>query len=253
MIKAAVFGAGRMAQEVVLAAAESGEIELVALVSRKRPAWLFDIPHFTTLQELETQPDLLVDFTLSGGTFDAAHWCRARLVPLVSGTTGLQEPDRSALLEASELVPVMWAPNLSKGLNLMMRSVIEAAASMTADTPVEILDIHHLHKRDAPSGTALLLAQAIASARNQDIDDCLVIADSASQEAEAGKITCHSRREGEAIGEHSVRFLGSAEGLSFTHQAESRGIYASGSLEAGRWLVRQPAGLYTSSDWLANQ
>ena len=252
MKKIAVFGAGKMAQEVVLAATEFENIELLAVVSRKRPAWLHDIPHHTSLDDLDTLPDLLVDFTLSGGTYDAAHWCRARLVPLVSGTTGLLDPDRTALMEASELVPVMWAPNLSKGLNLMMRAVMETAASLPADTPVEILDIHHLHKKDAPSGTALLLAQAIASARKQVLEDCLVVARGSHAVPEAGKITCISRREGETIGEHQVRFLGETECLSYSHQAESRAIYASGSLEAGLWLTRQPAGLYTSSDWLSN-
>lgn len=250
MKKIAVFGAGKMAQEVVLAATAIESIEVAAVVSRNRPAWLHEIPHYTSLTDLDPLPDLLVDFTLSGGTYDAAHWCRARLVPLVSGTTGLQAPDRTALLEASELVPVMWAPNLSRGLNLMMRAVIETAASIPIDTPVEILDIHHLHKKDAPSGTALLLAQAIASARKQSLEDCLVVAQDSHHAPEPGKITCISQREGEVIGEHRVRFLGEAEGLSFSHHAESRAIYASGSLEAGLWLTRQPAGLYTSSDWL---
>jgi 4-hydroxy-tetrahydrodipicolinate reductase len=247
----AIFGAGKMAREVVLAAGESSDFQVSAIISRTRPDWLFDCPYFSSLTDVAPLPDLLVDFTLSGGTYDAAHWCRASLVPLVSGTTGLNNRDRKALTEAAELVPVMWAPNLSKGLNLLMRSVVEAALALPPDTPVEIVDVHHIHKIDAPSGTALLLAQAIASARKQNLDDCLVIEPAGKVGKERpGKIICISRREGEVTGEHHVIFLTQGEKLHYSHLAKDRTIYAIGSLEAGSWLIRQPAGLYTSSDWL---
>jgi len=252
MKKIAIFGGGRMARQVVEAAAQSTELRLLALISRNKPAWLDESEYLSSLDQISELPDLLIDFTLSGGTFDAAHWCRSRLVPLVSGTTGLTGHDRSALFEAAELVPVMWAPNLSKGLNLLMKSVVEAAAVLPADTPVEILDVHHEHKKDAPSGTALLLAQAIANVRHVELDDCLsVVVDGTVISSEQGKITCISRREGDAIGEHHVRFRTGSEELCFSHQADDRNIYALGSLEAGLWLTRQPAGLYTSTDWLS--
>lgn len=251
MKRIAIFGGGKMAREVALAAGESDDVHLCALISRQRPDWLLDTKHFSSLGEVTVQPDLLIDFTLSGGTYDAAHWSRAGLVPLVSGTTGLNDRDRAALLEASELVPVMWAPNLSKGLNLVMRAVVEAAVALSPETPVEILDVHHQYKKDAPSGTALLLAQAIATARKQDLDDCLQLGSGREGVApDKGKISCISKREGEAIGEHHVRFFSADEELSFSHKATDRIIYALGSLEAGLWLTRQPAGLYTSSDWL---
>ena len=106
MKNVAVFGAGRMAREVAFAATDSDELELAALISRQCPDWLPDTQHFQSLAALTALPDLLIDFTLSGGTYDAAHWCRASLVPLVSGTTGLSDRDRAAFMEASELVPV---------------------------------------------------------------------------------------------------------------------------------------------------
>jgi 4-hydroxy-tetrahydrodipicolinate reductase len=250
--KIAIFGGGKMAGELVAAAEKSNSFQLSCLVSRTRPGWLQGIDHFSSLDKITSLPDLLVDFTLTGGTHDAAHWCRASLVPLVSGTTGLSEVDRSALVEAAELVPVMWAPNLSKGLNQVMKSVIEAASTLPADTPVEVLDIHHVHKVDAPSGTALLLARAIAAARGQELDTVLnIISGEKPQEYSAGSINCISRREGEVIGEHRIRFLGNTESLEYRHSAGDRAIYAQGSLEAGLWLVNQPAGLYTSTDWLA--
>ncbi|NND44899.1 MAG: 4-hydroxy-tetrahydrodipicolinate reductase, partial [Xanthomonadales bacterium] len=172
------------------------------------------------------------------------------LVPLVSGTTGLTESDEKALASAAELVPVLWAPNLSKGLNLLLRDVAGAAASVGPGSAVEILDIHHRHKKDAPSGTALALARAVARAWRRELDDVLVIAQNDAERAGPGQILCHSRREGEVIGEHRVRFVLENESIEFTHAAESRNIYAAGSLEAGQWLLRQPAGLYRTADWL---
>ncbi len=252
MKKFAVFGGGKMAFEIVIAAADSADVRLSALVSRNRPDWLQKTEYFSSLDQLSALPDLLIDFTLSGGTCDAANWCRARLVPLVSGTTALSEKDRSALMEAAELVPVMWAPNLSKGLNLLMRSVVEVAKALPADTPVEILDVHHAQKIDAPSGTALLLARAIASARNQDLEDCLnVVTGEGNRQYKPSSINCISRRQGEIIGEHRVLFLAGSEELEYRHSASDRNVYAQGCLDAALWLVRQPAGLYSSSDWLS--
>jgi 4-hydroxy-tetrahydrodipicolinate reductase len=145
----------------------------------------------------------------------------------------------------------MWAPNLSKGLNMLLKDVSDAAAALGPDSAVEILDIHHLHKKDAPSGTALMLAQAVASAWGRELQDCLLDSGDGEQAPGPGKILCRSQREGETIGEHRVRFLLVNESIEFIHAAASRNIYATGSLEAGRWLLRQPAGLYGSGDWLA--
>jgi 4-hydroxy-tetrahydrodipicolinate reductase len=242
-----------MAREVAIAAFESPHVQLETLVARTRPDWLVDEQYYTSLEDIESLPDLLIDFTLSGGTYDAAHWCRASLVPLVSGTTGLSNADRKALFETAELVPVMWAPNLSKGLNLVMKSVVEAAVALPVDTPVEIFEVHHVHKKDAPSGTALLLARAIASARGQELETHLnIITGSASRDYAPGSINCVSLREGDVIGDHQVRFLAGDEEILVKHTAANRAIYALGSLEAGLWLLNQPAGLYSSTDWLAS-
>jgi 4-hydroxy-tetrahydrodipicolinate reductase len=250
MISIVVHGGGRMAREVVKSIAAGGD-RLAAVVSRSRPDWLGDEPWFAALDELTDLPDLVIDFTLPGGTMQVADWCRARLVPLVSGTTGLTDSDRAGLEQAGELVPVLWAPNLSKGLNMLLKDVREAAATLGPETAVEILDVHHRHKQDAPSGTALSLAQAIASVWGRDLSECLLVEAEAGEFPGPGKIYCHSRREGEVVGEHRVRFLMANESLEFIHAASDRNIYAAGSLEAGHWLLRQPAGLHGSADWLA--
>lgn len=250
MINIVVHGGGRMAAEVATSIAAS-DAKLAAVVSRNRPDWLEQQVYLAALDELPELPDLVIDFTLPGGTMQVAEWCRARLVPLVSGTTGLTEADEQALSEAAELVPVLWAPNLSKGLNMLMRDVADAAAALGPETAVEILDVHHRNKKDAPSGTALSLARAVAAAWGRELEDCLLISGEPGDFPSPGRIFCHSRREGEVIGEHRVRFLMSGESIEFIHAADDRNIYAAGSLEAGRWLLRQPAGLYSSADWLS--
>jgi 4-hydroxy-tetrahydrodipicolinate reductase len=249
MTRVVVHGGGRMAREVAKSIEQRGAT-LAALVSRSRPDWLGDHDFFDSLDALPALPDLLIDFTLPGGTRQAAEWCRARLVPLVSGTTGLEDADEAALSGAAELVPVLWAPNLSKGLNLLLRDVSGTASSLGPDVAVEILDVHHRHKKDAPSGTALALARAVARAWGRSLEDCLSVSDNADDEAKPGQILCISRREGDVIGDHRVRFIMAGESLEFVHAAADRNIYASGALEAGQWLLRQPAGLYGTADWL---
>jgi 4-hydroxy-tetrahydrodipicolinate reductase len=238
-----------MGQRVAESLARWPDACLTAMVSRNRPDWALDIPWYDRLEELDDLPGLLIDFSLPGGTRAAAQWCRANLVPLVSGTTGLSDADREGLQSAAELVPVLWAPNLSRGVNLMLRAVIETAASLPPDTPVEILDVHHVHKKDAPSGTSLLLARAIASARGVSLDQCLSSGPVAA-EPRAGVIHCVSQRQGERIGDHRVRFFNRHETIEHAHSAEARDIYANGAIEAGLWLINQPAGLYSSADWL---
>ncbi len=249
MRRAALLGTGLMGQRVAEVMARRTDASLVALISRNRPEWGRDTPWYDRLDELDDLPGLLIDFSLPAGTLAAAAWCRANLVPLISGTTGLAEAERSALQATAELTPVLWSPNLSRGVNLLMRSVIETAASLPPETPVEILDVHHVHKKDAPSGTSLLLARAIAAARGQDLDHHLSFSDKPT-EPRPGMIHCVSRREGERIGDHQVRFFSRHERIELGHSAAERDIYAAGAIDAGLWLLEQPAGLYSAADWL---
>lgn len=251
MKRIVVFGSGRMGRQLAGAIAGVPDVELAAVVSLNRPGWLEEVPWFNDPAQLDVSPDLLIDFTLPGGTRNAADWCRANLVPLVSGTTGLDDEDRQALRRAAELIPVLWAPNLSRGVNLLLRAVAETAASLPARVPVEITDVHHATKQDAPSGTALMLARAIARSRGQDPDLSVRVGESvAGGEREPGSIVCVSRREGEVIGEHRVAFFDRDERIEMAHVACDRGIYAAGAIEAGLWLLRQEAGLYSAANWL---
>jgi len=234
-VRVAIHGTGRMATALVDAAGTQETFRIVALAGPVAPDRSSDIPWVRSLDELADKPDVLIDFTLPDGTLAAARWCGANGVPLVSGVTGLPEAVRAALWEAAQEVPVLWSPNLSFGVNLLADLAARAAAVVDDDVPVWIEDIHHQWKKDAPSGTALMLGERIAGQRGES----------------APAIEYHSVREGEVIGDHTVRFSLAGEEFELVHRAHDRSIFARGALRAGAWLIGQPPGLYTAADWLA--
>lgn len=225
-----------MGQAVLAEAAEHPEITVVAVVGPRppEPEPEPDVPWVRELKELPERPDLLIDFTLPEGTHDAAAWCADHSVPLLSGVTGLPRDVYDALRTAGQSVPVFWSPNMSLGVNLLAELVRQAADMLDADTPVTIEDIHHQWKKDAPSGTALMLGEAIAGRRDGSAD----------------AVEYRSERRGEVIGEHTVRFQMKGEAFELAHRAEDRSIFASGALDAGIWLIGQLPGFYTARDWL---
>lgn len=234
MIEIAIHGSGRMAEAIARAAQLREDLFIAATVGPEVPAWESSIPHFTSLPSLPSFPAVLIDFTLPDGTRTAADWCADSDVALLSGVTGLSDDVRQALEAAADDVPVLWSPNLSLGVNLLAALARQAAAVVDPNTPVAIEDIHHQWKRDAPSGTALMLGDAIRSQRGEG----------------AGAIEYSSIREGEVIGEHTISFKMAGEVLELVHRAHDRNIYASGALSAARWLISQHAGLYSAADWL---
>jgi 4-hydroxy-tetrahydrodipicolinate reductase len=225
-----------MAKAISIAAASQDEVFITATVAPEAPDWESHDPHFFSLDELAALPALLIDFTLPAGTRKAAEWCSENDVALLSGVTGLPADVKAALLTAAERVPVLWSPNLSLGVNLLAELAKQAAAVLDPRTRVEIEDIHHQWKKDAPSGTALMLGDTITAQRG----------------GAGGEIDYSSIREGEIIGEHKITFHMSGEEFDLVHRAHDRRIYALGALAAGKWLVEQPAGLYSASDWLVS-
>ncbi len=239
MTRALVHGAGRMARRVLAHMPEFDNYELAGIVSRTQPEDLPTIDWFASLEDFKQSADLLIDFTLSGGTRTAADWCAGNGVALLSGTTGLVDEDIKALKTAAQTVPVLWAPNLSFGVALMTSLVRQAAGVLGASASITINDIHHKHKVDAPSGTALALAAAVMEVRSER----LAIGDEGEQ-------TFSSVREGEVIGEHTVSFALADEVIEITHKALERDVFAKGALKAGEWLIRQEPGYYSTGDWL---
>ena len=226
-----------MAAAITAAAAGRDDVSIAALVGPLAPEWETDIPWYPSLDDLPALPGLLIDFTLPEGTRTAANWCDSNKVPFLSGVTGLAADAIEALQATAASIPVLWSPNLSLGVNLLADLAGRAAAVVDRESHVMIEDIHHQWKKDAPSGTALMLGERVAEQRNGD--------DSA--------IGYHSVREGEVIGEHTVTFKMNGEEFDLVHRAHDRSIYALGALDAGCWLTGQAPGLYAARDWLSGR
>ena len=252
MTRALVHGAGRMARRVLALMPDSEGLELVGIISRNQPDENFGVDWFDSLEGFNTPADLLIDFTLPGGTGVAARWCEANKVALLSGTTGLTDEDIRALKKAALEVPVLWAPNLSHGVALMTALVRQAASALGVRANISISDIHHQHKLDAPSGTALALASAVMEGRSERLQELLSAERLAGMSsAEEGELAFSSVREGEVVGEHTVNFTLPNEVIEITHKALDRDVFARGALRAGNWLVKQTPGYYSTGDWLA--
>ncbi len=193
--------------------------------------------------------EVVIDFTLANSVPDTLRACTAHRCPLVLGTTGLS-PDALAQLRASAAtIPILYSPNMSIGVNVMINLARAAARTLGSSFEVDILDIHHRNKIDAPSGTALKLGESVASARGQELAK-VALKEGEAKSRSSGQIVFTSVREGDQVGEHRVSFEGPGESLILTHRATDRVIYARGALRAANWLVGKPPGLYSMADIL---
>lgn len=225
-----------MAAAIATAADSLADVDIVAFVGPNEADWDSGTTWFSSLSELSKRPDFLIDFTLPEGTRTAAAWCAENGVPMVSGVTGLPDDIAAALETAGANIPVLWSPNLSLGVNLLADLAQRAASILGSGVPVHIDDVHHQWKKDAPSGTALMLGERVAEGRGGD----------------ASGIDFSSVREGEVVGVHTVTFRLNGEEFDLVHRAHDRSIYAFGAIQAGRWLLGKTPGLYTARDWLAS-
>lgn len=237
MTQIVLHGAGRMAAAIVRAAKQDATLSIAAVVAPARPDWDEPVAYFPALDQLPGNPEVLIDFSLPEGTASAAPWCANKRVALLSGVTGLGAAEMDALQLAARTTAVLWSPNLSLGVNLLARLCTMAARMMKPGTHVAIADTHHQWKKDAPSGTALMLGAAIDAGR-----ECSVPA-----------ISYSSVREGEIIGQHSVTLEWPGEKIVLQHEALDRALFAEGALDAARWLSRQTPGFYSAADWLAGR
>jgi 4-hydroxy-tetrahydrodipicolinate reductase len=193
--------------------------------------------------------DVAIDFTTPEATARHVWLAAEKHVPIVVGTTGLSAQQETVLREAGAVIPVLYSANMSIGVNLLAALVERAAAVLGPDYDLEISEMHHRHKVDAPSGTALLLGRAAAKGRGVVLDD--VRRDNASGTRSVGSIGFASLRGGDVAGDHTVMFAGEGERLELTHRAGSRALFAQGALKAAEWLVRQKKpGLYSMKDVL---
>jgi len=195
--------------------------------------------------------DVLVDFSSVAATLDNVAACRAHGRALVIGTTGFS-PDELALIEsAAGELPICKATNFSTGVNLCFRLVADAARVLGDDVDIEVIEAHHRHKVDAPSGTALSLGEEAAAALGRDLQkDAVYHREGQTGARRAGSIGFSTIRGGDIVGDHTVLFAGDGERIEITHKASSRLAFARGALRAAAWLAAQPPGLYDMQDVL---
>lgn len=195
--------------------------------------------------------DLLIDFSQVEASLEYLEFCRRHNKAMVIGTTGFDEQQKSLIQRAAQTIPIVFAPNMSVGVNLCFHLLQQAAAVMGADSDIEIIETHHRNKLDAPSGTALRMGEVVAQELGRDLSDCAVYGrEGISAVRDSATIGFSSIRAGDVIGDHTVMFASAGERLEITHKSSSRQTYANGALRAAQWLNGRAAGLYDMLDVL---
>jgi 4-hydroxy-tetrahydrodipicolinate reductase len=260
VIRVAVPGAagqmGRMVIEAVLADPE--RLALAAAIERpgheqlgKPAAAATAVAIGADAAAALADADVYIDFTVPENSAKLVELAAARNVAAVIGTTGLGPGARAAIMRAGAKVPVVLSPNFSLGVNLLLALVEQAARALGPEFDLEVVELHHRKKRDAPSGTAIAIAEAMA--RGRDID--LGAVKRFAREGDVGprrpgEIGVVALRGGDVVGDHTAFFLGPAERLELGHRAGSRAIFARGAVRAAAWVVGKPPGVYSMKDVL---
>jgi 4-hydroxy-tetrahydrodipicolinate reductase len=264
-MKFAIAGAsgkmGRMLLEMIL---NNAECELVAALDMFHSPYIghdagqtfgiqsgikitYDISE--TLEK--SKPDFLIDFTRPEGTMEFLPICLELGVKMIIGTTGLSQEQHQKLQKASEELAIVFAPNMSVGVNAVFKLLQEAARILNQGYDVEVIEAHHRHKVDAPSGTALRMGSIVAKQLGQDLEECAVFSREGYTGArEAGTIGFATVRGGDIVGDHTVLFAGQGERIEISHKSSSRQAYAQGALRAAYFLSTQTDGLYDMQDVL---
>jgi 4-hydroxy-tetrahydrodipicolinate reductase len=194
----------------------------------------------------------LIDFTRPEGTLKHLAYCADHGIAMVIGTTGFDEAGKAAIRAAADKTAIVFAPNMSVGVNVTLKLLEMAAKSFAEGYDIEIIEAHHRHKVDAPSGTALKMGEVIAGALGRDLNDCAVYGrEGVTGERDPSTIGFATIRGGDIVGDHTVLFAGDGERIEISHKSSSRVTYAHGALRAARFLAGKTSGLYDMQDVLA--
>ncbi len=194
---------------------------------------------------------VLIDFTRPEGTLAHVKACRAQGVNLVIGTTGFSEAEKAEIAAAAQDIAIVLAPNMSVGVNVTLKLLEMAAKALSTGYDIEIIEAHHRHKVDAPSGTALRMGEVIADALGRDLKDCAVYArEGVTGERDPSSIGFATIRGGDIVGDHTVLFAGTGERIEISHKSSNRSGYAQNSLRAVRFLADKKSGLFNMFDVL---
>ena len=261
MIRVAVNGVcGRMGSRVAALVNEADDMVLAGVAERSDHDLVGEdvsvviggaVTGVPVSAEIGPDADVVIDFTVPASTAALAGRCAEIGAALVSGTTNLTDEQRRRLEDAAEHVPVVWAPNMSVGVNLLFQLAGWVAKALGDEYDVEIVETHHRFKKDAPSGTARRLAEKVAEGLGRDLADCAVHGRHGDVgERTTAEIGIHAVRGGDVVGDHTVVFAALGERIELIHRAHSRDVFVRGALRAARWVAGKPAGLYSMEDVL---
>ena len=262
LVKSGIFGAnGRMGRALIEAHLQEDDIQLQYAHVRANSKWQgFDIGELAgtpkqgvlTTSETETLPvDVMIDFTLPEALQANIELCVNKNVPLVIGTTGLNTGQKALIADGAKSIPIVFAANMSIGVNLLFNLVRQTARVMGHTADIEIWEAHHRFKKDAPSGTAVAIGEVIADELGRDLDNCAVYGrEGDTGERDPNTIGFATIRAGDIVGEHTAMFAELGERIELTHRASSRLTFAKGAVRAAKWLVGKSPGQYDMQDVL---
>jgi 4-hydroxy-tetrahydrodipicolinate reductase len=252
---------GRMGLTLIQAVTQQDGLKLTAAIDRPdSPAIGKDVGELAGLGTLgvivvddlaKAEWDVLIDFTRPEATLGYLAYCREHGKKLVIGTTGFSDAQKATITDAAGAIAIVMAPNMSVGVNLSLK-LLEMAAKVMGDyTDIEIIEAHHRHKVDAPSGTALRMGEVVAKALGRDLKDCAIYGrEGITGERDRQTIGFSTIRAGDCVGEHTVMFADVGERVEITHKASSRMTFAKGAVRAAGWLGAKDRGLFDMQDVL---
>jgi len=262
MTRIAIAGAaGRMGRNLVIACSETDDLELTQALEREQsPSIGSDTgllaglaPNNVLIRDHldATAFDILIDFTHPSATGNHVDFCVEHGKKMVIGTTGCDASLEQKMQQAGGSIALVYAPNMSVGVNLCLELLQTAAAVLGDSVDIEVIEAHHRHKVDAPSGTALKMGQVIAETLGRNLDECAVYGREGQTGARDRKtIGFESIRAGDIVGDHTVMFADEGERIEITHRASSRMTFARGAIRACRWIEQQPQGVFSMQDIL---
>ena len=263
MLNIAIAGSsGRMGRALIEAISQASDMRLVAALERSGSALigkdageLVGAPCGVLItDDLDAglkAADALIDFTRPEGTLTHLELCRKHKTNIIIGTTGFTQEQKQQIQAASRDIGIVFAPNMSVGVNIVFKLLEQAAKVLAEDYDIEIIEAHHRHKVDAPSGTALRMGEVVAEASGRNLADCAVYArEGVTGERKTSSIGFATVRGGDIVGDHTVLFAGIGERVEISHKASSRATYSMGALRAARYLAGKGSGLYDMQDVL---
>jgi 4-hydroxy-tetrahydrodipicolinate reductase len=240
---------GRMGRTISTLSASGDPIRIVGGVD-SNVSVLFDYPVFASFEACDVVPDVIIDFSNPTALPSLIDFAFHHSLPMVVATTGLEASHREALKVASDRIPVFVSANMSLGINLLLDLAAKAASVLYPEFDIELIEAHHNQKLDAPSGTALMIADRV----NETLDGRLrYVYDRHSTRAkgEGNELGIHAIRGGSIVGEHTLLFAGPDEVVEIRHSAQSRDVFAHGAMKAARFLVGKTPGMYSMKDLIA--